>query len=67
MRMAKQVTPPNGWKYLQGDCWILGWSFDNLVGIVKTHRINNNIPLGDVEKDIREQLMNRNPSIIIKN
>ena len=67
MKMSKQVTPPNGWKYLQGDCWIFGWNFDNLVGIVKSHRINNGIPLGDVEKDVKDQLMTINPSIIIKN
>lgn len=65
--MSKWVTPSGGWKFLQGDCWIFGYSFDNLVSIVKTHRISNNIPIGDVEKDIIQQLMKLNPSIIINN
>lgn len=67
MRMSKWVTPPEGWKFLQGDTWIFGHSFDNLVSIVKTHRIHNNIPIGNVEKDVMDQLMRLNPSIIIKN
>lgn len=67
MRMSRQVIPPMGWRFLQGDCWIIGGSFDNLVSIVKTHRISNNIPIGDVEKDVELQLMKMHPSIILKN
>lgn len=65
--MSKQATPPGGWKFLQGDTWIFGHSFDNLVSIVKTHRISNNIPIGDVDKDVMQQIMKLNPSIIIQN
>lgn len=66
MRMSKWVTPSGGWKFLQGETWIFGHTFDNLVSIVKTHRISNGIPIGDVEKDIIQQLMKLNPSVIIK-
>lgn len=67
MRMSKWVTPPGGWQFIQGDTTIMGHSFENLVAIVKTHRLNNSIPMGDVEKDIMNQLMKLRPTTIIRN
>lgn len=60
--ISKILVPPGGWKYQHGEFWIYGDTFDDLAKWVKSHRISNHLPIGNVEEDIEKQLKERNPN-----
>lgn len=64
MRFSIQVTPPGGWKFKQGNYLLISDTFKDLTEMVRQHRKSNNIDLGNVEKDIEDQLCDLHPSII---
>lgn len=63
MRISKQVTPPGGWVYKQGDYLLKEDTRDSLVALVTEHRVSNGIAVGNVVEDIENQLAKNNPSI----
>lgn len=64
-RVHWQATPPGGWKYQQGDLLIKSESKHQLIVDVTQHRLNNQIYVGDVIKDIENQLLKAHPEIEI--
>lgn len=65
MRISHQLVPQTGWKFKQGDVWIYGQTWDELLTNVITHRASNKIELGEPEIDIEEQLLSSNPDIFV--
>lgn len=61
--ISRILVPPKGWLYKQGDTLIYGETFEDLKSNVTFHRESNDIPLGDVEKDIETQLETLYPNI----
>lgn len=65
MRISHQLVPKTGWKYKQGDVWIYGQTFDELLTNVITHRASNKISMGQPASDIEDQLLSENPEIFV--
>lgn len=63
MNISRSVVPSGGWKYKQGNFWIYGETFDDLALNLRTHRINNVMPVGNVESDIETQIIVDHPSL----
>lgn len=63
MRISKQVIPPGGWAYKQGNYLLTSDSFDSLATLIKEHRVSNGITVGNVVEDIENQIAENNPSI----
>lgn len=65
MRISRQLVPPNGWNYQQGDVLLEGKTWAELVTNVIAHRASNSLEIGNPEYDIESQLIQRNPNIEI--
>lgn len=63
MRISRQLTPPGGWKFKQGDIWLYGQTWDELLTNVITHRVSNKIRMDSPEFDIEDQIIKSNPTI----
>lgn len=55
------VGPPGNWRYRQEETghWMTGITFGSLIKKVAQHRQNNKLPMGDVAKEIEEQICER--------
>lgn len=65
MRISRQLVPPGGWAYIQGDYKLQAQTFEALVDLVLNHRQSNGIEIGNVTEEVEEQIAESNPSIII--
>lgn len=63
MKISRQVIPPGGWKFQQGNTLLISETFDLLVSNVKSHRVSNGIPLGDIASDIEDQIIAKFPQL----
>lgn len=52
---------PGGWHYLEGEVRLDGTSLRNLYEVVRQNRLDNGIPVGDVEHDVNSQICGRFP------
>lgn len=62
-----QVTPHGGWSFLEPktNIKIVSLTHERLVRDVSNHRRSNGIDVGNVEKDIDEQIENNHPYLSI--
>lgn len=60
--ISKQLVPPGGWQYQQGEIWIDGQTADELIGNIRQHRLSNGLPEGDPWQDIQDQICGAHPS-----
>lgn len=63
MKISRQVIPPGGWKFQQGNTLLISETFDLLVSNVKSHRTSNGIPIGDIASDIEDQIIEKFPKL----
>jgi hypothetical protein len=57
------IWPPGGWAYEQAETGFVfhGSCLQELAEKIRLHRESNNIPLGDIESEIQEQIISRAP------
>lgn len=65
MKISRDLVPPGGWEYKQGQFIIEGETFNELVQNVTHHREANAIFIGNVSKDIEDQIASKHPHLII--
>lgn len=64
MIISHSVIPSGGWIYTtEKGIRLVAETFDLLVSNVKTHRMYNGIPMGDVAGDIERQLAHLHPHL----
>lgn len=66
-RISRYIIPPTGWKYKNGNFWIEGETFDELLTNVIAHRAANGFPDGNAEQEVEDFLAAHNQGFIIKN
>ena len=62
MNLLNQLlAPPGGWKYLQIETgmWMTAITEETLLRKVSIHRRNNNIPQGNLQAEVEEQICQR--------
>lgn len=60
--ISRILVPTGGWRFKQGEYWIYGDSFEDLKKTVTDHRSSNDLPPGNVEEEIEEQIGRLNPT-----
>lgn len=63
-KISHYIIPPTGWKFQNGNFWIYGDTFDELVDNVKLHREKNGFFIGDVVSEVEDQLRKNNPNFL---
>lgn len=64
-KISHFIVPPSGWKFQNGNFWIYGDTFDELVKNVQLHRERNGFFVGDVVSEIENQLLRNNPGFVV--
>lgn len=56
------MIPPGGWHYVDGDATLKGYTYKNLLDVVRDYRAENNLPAGDVEGDVNSYICTNWPN-----
>ena len=56
------MIPPGGWHYTQSDVTLKGNSLYDLYKVVTDFRVQNHLPLGDVEGDVDSSICGNHPA-----
>jgi len=66
-KISHGATPPGGWKFQQGSITINAPNWYDLVKNVRAHRVNNKMPLGEIESEIENQILILHPHLRLTN
>lgn len=64
-RISHQLVPNGGWQFLENGTLFKAQTWNDLVRDVRNHRISNQIPIGNLEEEIEDQIAEEHPSFII--